>query len=93
MCETSFPEKEQVVLGLGEVIRAFRIARELSTSKLAKDVGIDRTCLDQIEAGKRSPTIDLLWRLAKGLMVPSSELVARMEERIVRENAVVGRLH
>ena len=51
---------------------------------LADLVDLDRPFITLIEAGKKQPTVSVLWRLAGGLQMTVSELTASVDERLAR---------
>jgi transcriptional regulator with XRE-family HTH domain len=72
------PEKALQVLG--DAIRARRGEIDgLSQEGLADLAGMHRTYVSEIERGLRNPSYRNLVKLAVGLDVPLSELVARAE--------------
>lgn len=63
----------------GKVIRQAREELEISEEFLALEIDMDRSFVGRLERGTRLPTIDTLFRLAKGLKLPASELIRRLE--------------
>jgi transcriptional regulator with XRE-family HTH domain len=61
---------------LGRNLRRLRTQRGLSLERLAKLSGVSRAMLGQIETGKSTPTISLLWKVATALGVPFANLLA-----------------
>jgi len=61
---------------LGNNLRRLRTRRGLSLERLAKLSGVSRAMLGQIETGKSTPTISLLWKVATALDVPFAGLLA-----------------
>jgi transcriptional regulator with XRE-family HTH domain len=61
----------------GRVLREYRLKSTLSQEELALDAGIDRTFVSLLERGKRQPTLQTVFRLAKVLGVSPATLVAR----------------
>lgn len=61
----------------GRVLREYRLKSKLSQEDLALEAGIDRTFVSLLERGKRQPTLETLFRLAKVLGVSPATLVAR----------------
>ena len=57
-------------------LRELRAARNLSLDKLAHESGVSRAMLSQVELGRSTPTITVLWRIARALGVPFSALLA-----------------
>jgi len=61
-------------MGLGEKIRELRAERGMSSGELAKESGVSRAYLWQLETGgKDKPSFDVLQRLASALGVGVSE--------------------
>lgn len=58
-----------------ENVKLIRHTKNLSLDKLAQKCGVSRAMLSQIEQGKSTPTISVLWKIANGLGVPFSELL------------------
>ena len=56
-------------------MKRIRKARGLSQYALAKEAGISREYVRQLEAGQYDPTIGMLTRLAKALKVKVTELL------------------
>lgn len=73
-------------MGIGDELRQvgveLRKAREeadLSQEELAKRAGISRVYISQLEGGKKSISLSLFMRIAKGMDIPPSKLIARIE--------------
>jgi transcriptional regulator with XRE-family HTH domain len=60
---------------VGENLRRVRTKRGLSLSRLSDAAGVSRSMLCQIELGKSTPTVSVLWRIVHALRVPWSNLV------------------
>lgn len=65
-------------------LRRVRTARGVSLSALARDSGVARATLYQLEAGRGNPTIDTLFAVASVLGVALSELVTDSEPPAVQ---------
>ncbi len=61
---------------VGENLRRLRTRNGLSLDRLAKASGVSRAMLGQIELGRSSPTIAVLWKVARSLDVPLSAFTA-----------------
>jgi transcriptional regulator with XRE-family HTH domain len=61
---------------VGANLRRLRIKRALSLEKLARASGVSRAMLGQIELGQSTPTINVLWKIARALGVPFSALIS-----------------
>jgi len=66
----------ELPLVLGRNLRRLRTRRGHSLERLAKLSGVSRAMLGQIETGKSTPTISLLWKIATALDVPFANLLA-----------------
>jgi transcriptional regulator with XRE-family HTH domain len=64
---------------VGKNLRRLRIRQGHSLERLAKQSGVSRAMLGQIETGKSAPTIGLLWKVATALGVPFANLIATDE--------------
>ncbi|MDC0745165.1 helix-turn-helix domain-containing protein [Polyangium mundeleinium] len=56
-------------------LKRLRTERGLSLEKLARASGVSRAMLGQIELGQSTPTISVLWKIARALDVPFSALI------------------
>jgi transcriptional regulator with XRE-family HTH domain len=61
---------------VGRNLRRIRLRQGLSLERLAKRSGVSRAMLGQIETGKSTPTIGLLWKISVSLTVPFASLIA-----------------
>jgi transcriptional regulator with XRE-family HTH domain len=74
---------EAALKALGEAIRTRRGEIDgLSQEGLADLAGMHRTYVSEIERGLRNPSFRNLFKLAKALEVPLSELVAQAERSV-----------
>ena len=73
---------------VGRNLRRLRTSRGHSLERLAKQSGVSRAMLGQIETGKSVPTIALLWKVANALRVPFANL---LQAEISRGPAVLRR--
>jgi transcriptional regulator with XRE-family HTH domain len=60
---------------VGSNLRRLRMKRGLSLERLARASGVSRAMLGQIELGQSTPTINVLWKIARALAVPFSALI------------------
>ena len=68
----------QAVLGLA--VKARRTELEITQEQLANDTGLHQRWISNVETGKRNPSYASLRRLAAGLGLSTSELLARAEQ-------------
>lgn len=64
-------------------VKVLRQARGMTKHRLAEVIEMPRQWVQQIENGRRDPTIDSVGKLAKGLKVSARVLVAISEARRV----------
>jgi transcriptional regulator with XRE-family HTH domain len=60
---------------VAENLRQKRKVRGMSLDDLARQSGVSRAALSQIETLKSNPTVGILWKIASGLGVPFAELL------------------
>jgi transcriptional regulator with XRE-family HTH domain len=66
---------------VGGNLRRLRVRRGLSLERLAQASGVSRAMLSQVELGRSTPTINVVWRIARALEVPFSALIAAREAK------------
>ncbi|WP_353982081.1 XRE family transcriptional regulator [Salinicola endophyticus] len=67
---------EADLAALGERLKARRQACRLSLDGVARETGVSKAMLGQIERGESTPTVATLWKIASGLRVPMSYFLA-----------------
>lgn len=67
---------------MGQTIQELRETRGLSRYMLVKNAGVDNSWLGRLEQGKSGIRVEALIALAKGLEIPSAEIVQRIEDRL-----------
>ncbi len=60
---------------VGANLRRLRMKRGLSLERLSRASTVSRAMLGQIELGQSTPTINVLWKIARALAVPFSALI------------------
>jgi transcriptional regulator with XRE-family HTH domain len=68
-------EARDFTASVGSNLRRLRVRRGLSLERLAKQSGVSRAMLGQIELGHSTPTIGILWKIARALGVTFSALI------------------
>lgn len=68
-------EAQELKRRVGVNLERLRKKRGLSLERLAALSGVSRAMLGQIEAGESTPTIALLWKVARGLDVRFADLL------------------
>jgi DNA-binding XRE family transcriptional regulator len=74
---------------VGENVRRCRRERGLSLDALAKESGVSRSMLGQIELGQSVPTIHVLWKIAQAFRVPVMDLVTVKDDVVPSDDASV----
>jgi transcriptional regulator with XRE-family HTH domain len=72
------------IKAFGLVVREMRKARGLSQEALADEAHLDRTFISQLETGSKQASLTTIFRLAAALHVGASELIGRVEDRLVK---------
>ena len=67
---------DEPVNALAANLRRLRAERGLSTVALARDSGVARATLAQLEAGRGNPTLETLYALANALEVALADVIA-----------------
>jgi transcriptional regulator with XRE-family HTH domain len=75
---------------LGLAVKARREELELTQEQLANDTDLHQRWISNVETGKRNPSYGSLRRLAAGLELSASELLARAEQIEAGESATVN---
>ena len=65
---------------LGLAVKQRRSELDLTQEQLANDTDLHQRWISNVETGKRNPSYASLRRLAAGLELTASELIARAEE-------------
>lgn len=60
---------------IGENVRRYRLAADLSQEAVAVRMGVDRAYISSLELGARNPTAITLWHTATALGVKVSQLL------------------
>jgi transcriptional regulator with XRE-family HTH domain len=72
---TDEPERADLTPVVGKNLKRFRFERGLSLEGLSKISGVSRAMLGQIELGQSTPTINVVWKIARALDMPFSALI------------------
>ncbi len=75
---------------LGLAVKARRQELELTQEQLANDTDLHQRWISNVETGKRNPSYGSLRRLAAGLDLTASELIARAEQIETQDTAAVN---
>lgn len=67
-------------IALGKAVKARREELGLTQEELASEAGLHQRWISNVERGWRNPSLRSLQRLARGLGIKPSELLARSEQ-------------
>ena len=87
--------KDELYHFIGNNIKTKRLAKDLNQEDLAKLVGLTRSSIAQIEAGRQAPSVYLLYQLCAILkttiisLLPKNEFDLLSSERITERNEIV----
>lgn len=70
----------------GMVVRELRLKRQMSQETLAFECGLNRQFISLLELGQRAPSITTIYKLADGLDLKGSELLAAVEACIRKKH-------
>jgi transcriptional regulator with XRE-family HTH domain len=66
---------------LGDELKKARLKAKMTQEQLSFASGLDRTYISQLENDRKSPTVDVLFRLCEALGASASKLLGRVENR------------
>lgn len=74
------------ISGIADALRRERARAGLSLTELARQAGIAKSTLSQLESGSGNPSVETLWALAVALGVPFSRVVEPEQQpvRVIR---------
>ena len=73
---------QKVAKAFGQAVRETRIEHGVSQEDLAYIAGIERSHMGKIERGETMPMIGIVVRIANGLQISSTVLMAQMERNL-----------
>lgn len=71
--------KSPANVAFGKALRAIRTSRGMSQYGLADEADLDRSYISLLERGLRSPTLETMCSLARGLNVSVGDMIAVFE--------------
>ena len=78
-------DKQMKELTFGRTIRAYRLCEEWSLTDAAEKIGISIQQLSDYEHGRKLPSIDKAYRIAKALgMMPQGVVIQLLNEQLQR---------
>ena len=70
---------------VGKIIKQYREDKNLSQEMLSGLADVDRSHLSKIELGIRSPTLNVIFKLADALEVKASDILRAIELDVKKE--------
>lgn len=64
---------------IGDELKKTREQAGMTQEQLAFEADVDRTYISELENNKKSPTVEMLFRICGGLGIKASELIAAVE--------------
>lgn len=64
---------------LAQIIKQHRLENNISLSRISDEIGLTKSVWFEIENGNRDPQLSTLWKIAEGLNIPLSQIIAEME--------------
>ena len=71
-----------VAAAFGQIVRNARIKRGLSQEEFAERCGLHRNAIGLVERGERTPNLDTIVGIARGLGMRPSRLMALIERAL-----------
>ncbi len=65
---------------VGSVLQKMRLKAGMTQEELALKAKVDRTYISMLEHNKKSPTLDMLFRLCQAMGVKASSVIAKVEK-------------
>ena len=79
-----------LIQALAAAIKARRCELQLTQEALALQIDIDRPFVTLLEAGKKQPSLSVLWQLASGLQMTAAQLADCVDQHLVRLQTLPG---
>ena len=72
-------KQETISVAFGQIIRDLRLKKGFSQEGLADRSGLHRNAVGLLERGERTPSVETLFALSRGLGIKASTLIAKLE--------------
>jgi len=72
-------------MNIGNNLRNFRLNNKLSRKKLSEITGVSSGYIEEIENGKKKPTIEILLKISSSFNITVSELIGETEPSLSPE--------
>lgn len=71
---------KKIEVAFGEVLRDLRESKTMTLSEFAGLAGLDRSTVSKMEKGQITPTIRVIFKIAKGHNVSPSSIIKKLEK-------------
>ena len=71
-----------LIQAFSAVLKARRLQLGMTQEDLAGTIELDRPYITMLEAGRKQPTLSVLWRIAAGLELSAGELATRVDKQL-----------
>jgi transcriptional regulator with XRE-family HTH domain len=71
-----------LIQAFSAVLKARRLQLGMTQEDLAGAIELDRPYITMLEAGRKQPTLSVLWRIAAGLELSAGELATRVDKQL-----------
>lgn len=72
-----------LIQAFSAVLKARRLELGMTQEDLAGIVELDRPYITMLEAGRKQPTLSVLWRIAAGLQLSASDLATGVDKQLM----------
>ncbi|KMM39091.1 helix-turn-helix domain-containing protein [Guptibacillus hwajinpoensis] len=83
MSDKELKEAEKLARQVGITLRGIRKERSISLQELADLTEVSKLTLGKIERGEANPSLTIIWKIANGLAIPISTLLAETQEVVI----------
>ncbi|MDQ0483660.1 helix-turn-helix domain-containing protein [Guptibacillus hwajinpoensis] len=83
MSDKESKEAEKLARQVGITLRGIRKERSISLQELADLTEVSKLTLGKIERGEANPSLTIIWKIANGLAIPISTLLAETQEVVI----------
>jgi transcriptional regulator with XRE-family HTH domain len=80
-------DTEEYSAGVARVLKARRLAADLSMTRLAKLAGMSQQMISFVERGTRTPTVATLYRVAQALKTDPASLLLEAQAALAKSCA------
>ena len=70
---------KKLVSAFAQALKSIRIEKELTQEQLAYGANVHRTYIAFLEGARKQPSIDAVFKIAKGLDISPAELIEKVD--------------